>query len=91
VDLGGQNILEPLAWGVPTIHGPHMENFTWALDVVGGYTVPVGSAEELADAVIETLTQPEKYRDMAQEARRLLEKHKGVTERCLAVLLEYLP
>ncbi|MDI9527081.1 MAG: 3-deoxy-D-manno-octulosonic acid transferase [Desulfomonilia bacterium] len=91
VDLGGQNILEPLAWGVPTIHGPHMENFTWALDVVGGYTVPVGRAEELADAVIETLTQPGKYRDMAQEARRLLEKHKGVTERCLAVLLEYLP
>jgi len=91
VDLGGQNILEPLAWGVPTIHGPHMDNFTWALDVVAGYTVPVGSAEELADAVIETLTQPQRYRDMAQEACRLLEKHKGVTERCLAVLLEYLP
>ncbi len=90
-DLGGQNILEPLAWGVPTIHGPHMDNFSWALEVVAGCTVPVGSAEGLADAVIETLTRPQGYRDMAQEARRLLEQHKGVTERCLTVLAEYLP
>jgi 3-deoxy-D-manno-octulosonic-acid transferase len=91
VDLGGQNILEPLAWGVPTIHGPHLDNFSWALEVVSGCTVQVGSADELADAVIEALTRPRRYRDMAQEARRLLEKHKGVTERCLAVLSEYLP
>jgi 3-deoxy-D-manno-octulosonic-acid transferase len=22
LDMGGQNILEPVAWGVPTVHGP---------------------------------------------------------------------
>lgn len=26
-DLGGQNILQPLAHGKPVIHGPHMQNF----------------------------------------------------------------
>ena len=27
VNKGGQNILEPLVWGVPTCYGPHMEDF----------------------------------------------------------------
>ena len=27
VEKGGQNLLEPLAWGVPVTHGPHMEDF----------------------------------------------------------------
>ncbi|MDD4024072.1 MAG: glycosyltransferase N-terminal domain-containing protein [Thermovirgaceae bacterium] len=27
VPRGGQNILEPAAWGVPVRHGPHMEDF----------------------------------------------------------------
>lgn len=27
VPKGGQNLLEPLAWGVPVFHGPHMEDF----------------------------------------------------------------
>jgi len=27
VPKGGQNILEPASWGVPMLHGPHMEDF----------------------------------------------------------------
>ena len=27
MERGGQNLLEPLAWGVPVTHGPHMEDF----------------------------------------------------------------
>jgi 3-deoxy-D-manno-octulosonic-acid transferase len=35
VARGGQNILEPASWGIPILHGPHMEDFaepTSALD-----------------------------------------------------------
>ncbi len=39
LDMGGQNILEPVAWGVPTVHGPFMDNFTWALEAVHGHTL----------------------------------------------------
>ncbi|MDR3333059.1 MAG: 3-deoxy-D-manno-octulosonic acid transferase [Synergistaceae bacterium] len=27
VPKGGQNILEPASWGIPMLHGPHMEDF----------------------------------------------------------------
>jgi 3-deoxy-D-manno-octulosonic-acid transferase len=50
VPRGGQNILEPAAWGVPVRHGPHMEDFgphAEALALVGAAAV-VGSASELA-------------------------------------------
>ena len=38
VPRGGQNILEPAIWGVPVLHGPHMEDFaehTAELDSTG--------------------------------------------------------
>lgn len=90
VALGGQNILEPIAWGVPTIHGPHMDNFTWALEVVDGCTVQVGSARELENAIVEIIRNPKKYRDMADKALSLLERQKGVTARYRDALEEYL-
>jgi 3-deoxy-D-manno-octulosonic-acid transferase len=86
VNLGGQNILEPIAWEVPTIHGPHMGNFTWALELVDGCTVTVHDALSLADAVADIMTDPEKYRNMARQARVLVEEHKGVTQRYLSML-----
>lgn len=89
-DLGGQNILEPIAWGVPVIHGPHMNNFLWALEVVQGFTICVYTPEELGDAIVDIITQPDKYYDLAQEARYLLEKQKGVTARYLDALERYL-
>ncbi len=30
VDKGGQNILEPVSWGIPVQYGPHMEDFAEA-------------------------------------------------------------
>ncbi|HQG33022.1 MAG TPA: 3-deoxy-D-manno-octulosonic acid transferase [Deltaproteobacteria bacterium] len=86
VNLGGQNILEPIAWGVPTIHGPHMDNFTWALEVVEGCTIRVGDALELENAVVEALLNPEKHRVMAEKALALLEAQKGVTSRYVEAL-----
>ncbi len=89
-DLGGQNILEPIAWGVATIHGPHMDNFLWALEVVQGFTICIYNSRELGDAIVDIITQPDKYYDLAQEARYLLEKQKGVTARYLDALERYL-
>jgi 3-deoxy-D-manno-octulosonic-acid transferase len=39
VPKGGQNILEPAIWGIPVLHGPHMEDFAdpaSQLDASGG-------------------------------------------------------
>jgi 3-deoxy-D-manno-octulosonic-acid transferase len=50
VPRGGQNLLEPAAWGVPIQHGPHMEDFApLARDLKErGCSREISSAEDLA-------------------------------------------
>lgn len=86
VDLGGQNILEPIAWGVPTIHGPHMDNFTWALDIVQGFTVVVRNAQELANAAVAIFEKKQGMEEIGLRAREAMEKIRGVTDRYLDAL-----
>lgn len=90
VDLGGQNILEPVAWGVPTVHGPHMSNFTWALEAVKGHTTVVKDARELAHAVTWMLKDREASRLRGAKAQDALLASSGVTQRYLAALDPYL-
>jgi 3-deoxy-D-manno-octulosonic-acid transferase len=87
VDLGGQNILEPIAWGIPTIHGPHMHKFNWALDAVKGHTIVVHGATELARTIADVLMQPERYAPMARGGREKLIMARGGTERYLDAIL----
>ncbi len=86
LDMGGQNILEPVAWGVPTVHGPFMDNFTWALEAVHGHTTVVKDARELADAVTGMLLDRDSSRAGGLRAREALTSSSGVTGRYLAAL-----
>jgi len=88
VPLGGQNILEPIAWGVPTIHGPHMDNFLWAMDVVKDYTIVVENAASLGQAIGAVLANPAEYASRAQAAREALAKAQGATARYVAAILD---
>jgi len=87
VDLGGQNILEPIAWAIPTIHGPHMHKFNWALDAVKGHTIVVHDTTELAHAIADVLMQPERYAPMARGGRDKMIMARGSTERYLNAIL----
>jgi len=80
VDLGGQNILEPLAWGIPTMHGPYMENFAWALEVVGAFTIKVSSPGELGRYLVDTLENLDNNRARAMKARDALNESMGITD-----------
>lgn len=91
VDLGGQNILEPIAWGVPTLHGPYMGNFLWAMDVVGDHTIQVADAAELAQMLISILSHPETYASKANMARAALDSARGATQRYADELLKTIP
>ena len=88
VPLGGQNILEPLAWGVPTIHGPHMENFLWAMDVVKDYTIVVENAAALGQAIGAVLANPAEYASRAEAAREALAQAQGATARYVDAIVE---
>jgi 3-deoxy-D-manno-octulosonic-acid transferase len=79
IDLGGQNILEPVAWGVPVIHGRFMSNFTWALDVVGKWTVKVDNPAALGAAVVDVFDNMPRYQGDAQSALEKLSGLKGIS------------
>ncbi|OQB51603.1 MAG: 3-deoxy-D-manno-octulosonic acid transferase [Deltaproteobacteria bacterium ADurb.Bin151] len=80
VKSGGQNPLEPIAWSVPTLHGPHMDNFLWAMEVVGEFTITVRDESELAREAVSVISHPELYRPKAEMARDALDHAKGATK-----------
>ena len=85
IELGGQNILEAVAWGVPVMHGSSMQNFEWALEVVRPHTITVPA--DFAPALIGVLGAPGDYAAMAAAARQALQAARGATERYLAAVL----
>ena len=73
---GGQNLMEPAAWGRPVIFGPHVDNFEDAaaalLEGGGGWMVSNGS--ELTAAVRRLLNDHELRQEMGARARTSLEE-----------------
>ena len=78
-DKGGQNILEPVSWGIPVQYGPHMEDFAEASDeFIGlGIATQVKDAEGLGDAWIRMM-QASGY-DNGEKFRKI---SAGYFERC---------
>jgi 3-deoxy-D-manno-octulosonic-acid transferase len=79
VQKGGQNILEPAAWGKRLFFGPSMEDFRDARDLL----VSVGAATEVRDlqdlsyAVCEALRDLEGSKRLGDRGRQELTKHAG--------------
>jgi 3-deoxy-D-manno-octulosonic-acid transferase len=82
-DLGGQNIIQPLAHGKPVLHGPHMQNFRdvteAALSV--GASRAVATASELAEALLELRSDTTARERMGRAARQLVEANLGAARR----------
>jgi 3-deoxy-D-manno-octulosonic-acid transferase len=83
VPHGGQNILEPAAWGRAPIYGPHLENFRWARQILeeAGAGIDVIDAASLAQAVKDLLDQPGKRQEMGRRAQAALVPHQGAARR----------
>jgi 3-deoxy-D-manno-octulosonic-acid transferase len=82
-DLGGQNLIQPLAHGKPVLHGPHMQNFREAADLAqaAGASRVCASSAELARALGELLGDEHALRRMGDSARALVQKNLGAGER----------
>jgi 3-deoxy-D-manno-octulosonic-acid transferase len=90
INLGGQNILEPIAWGVPTLHGPYMSNFAWAQEAVNGHTTLVKNSRELAHAVCGMLLDRNASRSRGFKAKEVLLSWSGVTQRYISAINPFL-
>lgn len=83
VNLGGHNILEPLASGRPAIFGPHMSNFRdiAALALEEEVGVQVNSAEELAAQWLHFAQHPEACRAIVERAAGIFQRYRGASAR----------
>ncbi|MGH0034319.1 MAG: 3-deoxy-D-manno-octulosonic acid transferase [Myxococcota bacterium] len=86
--VGGHNLVEPVAAGVPVLHGPHV----WKVRRAAAWLAGVGAAEEVddADALGRALLRwgrdTAAVRKGAEEARSLLERSEGPLERSCALV-----
>jgi 3-deoxy-D-manno-octulosonic-acid transferase len=88
---GGHNPLEPARFGVPTLAGPHTQNFrdiTSALELASALTVvtPASLSAELSSL----LTQPELTTERGRRALAVVQANQGATQRTLDALLQSL-
>jgi 3-deoxy-D-manno-octulosonic-acid transferase len=93
VPKGGQNLLEPAAWGCPVIYGPYTDNFEEAritLESHGGGQ-EVNNGKDLAEAVNLLFKEPLKREERGRRGRRALEDlAKGVATKQTDILLQVL-
>jgi len=87
---GGQNPVEPIIVGKPVIFGPHMENFaTLAKTLVSkDGAIQIHDIDSLERAVDKLLCDDEARKQVVQNAREVLNQHRGATARAAAFIAD---
>ncbi len=91
VPLGGQNIIEPAAWGKPVLYGPSMENFMDAkrlLDRSGG-GISVRDSRELTEKAIYLLSHPREALRIGRLAHASVMSSRGAAKKHAAVIARF--
>ncbi len=91
VNVGGHNILEPLAIGVPVMFGPNMVNFKQISQNVLQQRAAVQclSAAEAAEQLLKLYRQPEERQRMIEQGYRFIRQNQGALAKTFAVLQRY--
>jgi len=91
-NIGGHDILQPLAQGKPVIFGPHMHKTKDISELALRENVAfqVRNAEELLLKIAELLTDEQELLRLAAEAPTMIEKYAGASERCALELAQLL-
>jgi 3-deoxy-D-manno-octulosonic-acid transferase len=81
--LGGQNLIEPISLGRPTLVGPHMFNFAEATAgaIAAGAAVEVADAPALVGAVAGLLADAPRRATMRANALAFHAAHRGAADR----------
>ncbi|MBW3621863.1 MAG: 3-deoxy-D-manno-octulosonic acid transferase [Armatimonadetes bacterium] len=88
-NIGGHNLLQPVAQGKPVFFGPHTQNVR---DIAGllvdeGVGFQADDEEELKRLVADALAHPEDLRALEKRALAVVEANRGASERYVDLLL----
>jgi 3-deoxy-D-manno-octulosonic-acid transferase len=88
VPIGGHNLLEPAAQGVPIVTGPHLFNAQEIAEefIELGACRVVADGDELATAVANLLDNPAAASEMGSNGLSVLEQNRGSLQRLLVLL-----
>ena len=92
VPRGGQNLLEPVAWGKPVICGPHMDDFQAATDLLAsvGAVFRVSDSRHLSDTLTTLLMSPDLAQAAGRSGQSAVASHRGAAARHAAIICDLL-
>ncbi|MBU1567381.1 MAG: 3-deoxy-D-manno-octulosonic acid transferase [Proteobacteria bacterium] len=90
VNLGGQNFLEPLVFGLQPIIGPYWKNFAWVgRDIVtSGLVREVADDSELTVALLAAVDSKSEKTEIMEQVRRFFQPRKGGTEQICQQIID---
>ncbi|MBF0478622.1 MAG: 3-deoxy-D-manno-octulosonic acid transferase [Candidatus Omnitrophica bacterium] len=89
---GGQNMIEPAAFGKPILVGPNTQNFkdVMTLFLSQKAIIRVKNPEELSVQIKYLLKSPKLRAQLGDAAKKTLEIGRGATDRTMAAIIDYL-
>jgi 3-deoxy-D-manno-octulosonic-acid transferase len=93
VPVGGHNLLEAAAVGVPVATGPQTFNFSQITELMvrEGAAVQIPDADGLGRCMSDWLSDAAARARIGENGRRVVEQNRGALQRLIALIDEYLP
>lgn len=92
IERGGHNPLEPAAWGIPVVTGPHVFNFSTVYDQLEGGegVVRIRDDADLAGEICRLLADPQQAAQVGQSALAVVDANRGALDRVVDGILSRL-
>lgn len=89
---GGHNVLEPAIFGLPILTGPHTWNFSSEVESLKSNNgiIVVEDVYSLKNKLFESLYQKERYLQLGQNARNVINKLSGASKRTFSEVCDML-
>ncbi|WP_404368205.1 lipid IV(A) 3-deoxy-D-manno-octulosonic acid transferase [Marinobacter sp.] len=90
IERGGHNPLEPAAWGIPVLSGPHVFNFETIYGRLarGDALASVGDSASLGDCILEIIASPALAASLGGNALAVVEANRGALEKVVNGIVE---